>query len=43
MELVQYKEYIIKTVDTDCLVFYQWAVCNHSVEYAPMYFQLFMG
>ena len=37
MKLVQCKEYLIKTVDTDGLVFY------HSVEYAPKCFQLFMG
>ena len=43
MNLVSRNEYLIRTVDTDGLVLEHQAISSHSAEYAPMYFQLFMG
>ena len=43
MNLVQNKEYIIRTVDTDDLVFKHQGISSQNANYAPMYFQLFSG
>ena len=43
MNVAQYNEYLISTVDTDGLVLKHQAISNHSTEYALMYFQLFMS
>ena len=38
VELLQYNEYFINTVDTDCL-----GISSHSVECASMCFPVFKG
>ena len=43
MKPVQYKEYLVNTVDTDSLVLQHQGISNRSVEYAPLCFQLSMG
>ena len=42
MKLVQYNEYLVSTVATDGLVLQHQGISSYRVEYAPMYFQLFM-
>ena len=39
---MQYKEYLITTVDTDALVLKHQGISSYSAEYAPMHFQLCM-
>ena len=42
MKLLQYKEYLVTTVDTDGLVLQHQGISSYSAEYGPMHFQLFM-
>ena len=43
MKLVPYDEYIVSIVGTDGLVLYHQGISSYSVQYTPLYFQLFMG
>ena len=40
---VQFKVYLVTTVDTDDLVLQHQGISGHSGEYTPMRFQLFIG
>ena len=43
MNLVKYSEYLVGTVDTDCLVLKHLVISGHSAEYASVRLQLVMG
>ena len=42
MNLAQYSEDLVSTVDTDALVFQYQGISSYSAEDVPMYFSLFM-
>ena len=41
--LVQYNEYSIRTVDSDSMMLKHQCISIHSVEFALMHLELFMG
>ena len=43
MKLIQYKGYLVSTVDIDGLVLSHQGISSYSAENTPMHFQFLMG